>query len=258
MKFVLVCVGAALGAVYVSEPDPVQRNVIVSEPEMPSEIAFNSNITSFTLGGLFAQTQQDGRFSYEGIQQVEAMKFAIDKFNGQRETLPNITLRWAIENTRSSDSFVFGTALYLRERNVLAVVGPSLSTTVPGVESLFLPVGGTVMSPSATSVFLTGNATLPTFLRTIPDDNVIARAIAATCALFDWNLVATLYSTDAFGLSGQVALTNALSRARLRTTCVNTISVNSLSGAEAFARCLSNSFATVVILWSKKAFNSSE
>ena len=233
----------------------IDENVIVSEPLIPEQITFSSNITSFTIGGLFAQTDfKTNRFVYEGIQQVEAMKFAVDKFNNIRDTLPNITLKWAIENTRSSVPDSFGTALYLRERNIIAVVGPSFSDTAASVDNIFSIKKAPVMSPSATSVFLSGNFSLPTFLRTIPDDSLMARAIAGTCQLFGWTLVAALYSADTIGLSGQVALANALSRARIRSTCVNTIPPGSVTGAEAFGRCLSDSFATVIILWSKEYF----
>ena len=107
----------------------------------------------------------------------------------------------------------------------------------------------TLISGSAIDDALSSVAAYPTFFRSVPNDLYLATAMVQTFTLFNWTLVATVFSDDAIGTSGASAFNLAAQRGRLRLTCKNTIPAGSTSGLTSFSNCIAQSFSNVVVLW---------
>ncbi|XP_031560448.1 extracellular calcium-sensing receptor-like isoform X2 [Actinia tenebrosa] len=188
------------------------------------------------------------RFYLPGVNRVEALIYAVDKINNDSELLPNVTLGYDIRdycNDRgiamksayefiTSNSFTFDsiTEYSTNARNfcrqcmnevrnhsdsIVGVVGPFGSRNSLQVAGLMRVVGLAGISPSATSEELSWPF-YDQFFRTVPPDNLQAKAMADLIDEFDWNYVAAVAVEHSYGLYGIRALEReALER---KTFCI--------------------------------------
>jgi Receptor family ligand binding region len=131
----------------------------------------------------------------------------------------------------------------------LIILGGENFNQVNEIESFLRPSNISLISGAATDNFLSSVKAFPTFFRTVPNDFYVATAMVNTFILFNWTLIATVFTDDVIGSSGAAAFNLAAQRGRLRLTCRNTIPAGTLSGLRAFSNCIAQSFSNVVVLW---------
>lgn len=188
------------------------------------------------------------RFYLPGVNRAEAVIYAVNKINNDSELLPNVTLGYDIRdycNDRgiamkstydfiTSNSFTFDsvteystnarnscrqcmTEIRNHSDSIVGVVGPFGSRNSLQVAGLMRVVGLAGISPSATSEELSWPF-YDQFFRTVPPDNLQARAMADVIVEFDWHYVAAVAVEHSYGLYGIRALEReALER---KTFCI--------------------------------------
>ena len=179
------------------------------------------------LGGLFSIHQSQG--TSEGkcgkitkeVANAQAMIFAIDKINNDSNLLSNISLGYdirdyceSIENaTRITyellrDKCSVNTTLrQLGEGSIVALIGPSFSSTAIFIAGILRMLNVSSISGSTTSPELTSHA-YKNFYRTVAADTYSAKAVADIIAHFNWTYVAAIGVDDSFGRNAMWSLVN--------------------------------------------------
>lgn len=242
--------GSASSSTTSSSPTSVQavaQNDVIGQT-FRGPIVYPVNTTSIPIGGLFPLTI-DGVPNLYGVQFAEFFKCAINLANSNSRILPNTLLTYFVQDIGAAPAESISQSLLLARRGVPAIVGPAYDEQVLAVNSI---VAGEIIpfnSYGASAVQLSNGTTYPSFFRTITDDIFQARAMAETCRLFGWDFVAALFTTDFYGQSGRTSFLNQAGRNRIKVTCVNQIDPGSTRGLQTFASCISQSEASVVLLW---------
>ncbi|XP_053159908.1 extracellular calcium-sensing receptor isoform X3 [Hemicordylus capensis] len=189
------------------------------------------------LGGLFpihfgvAEKHQDMksrpesgeciRYNFRGFRWLQAMIFAIEEINNSPALLPNVTLGYSIFDTCNTVSKALEATLSFVAQNkidslnldefcncsehipstiaVVGATGSGISTAVANLLSLFhIPQ----VSYASSSRLLSKKNDYKSFLRTIPNDDHQATAMADIVEYFRWNWVGTIAADDNYGRPG--------------------------------------------------------
>ena len=191
----------------------------------------------FILGGLFPihSDERGGRCGAvreeRGLERMEAMLFAIDKINSDPTLLRNLSLGYDIRDTCNSenigldesiDLIITGSQLDIEScqsalgmgTNVtddLQFVQPSPTVGIVGAASsqVSVPVASLArlfqmpqVSYASSSSILSNRDRYGFFYRTIPPDNLQARAMIDILLRFKWTFVSTIYSRNPYGEPG--------------------------------------------------------
>ena len=186
----------------------------------------------FVLGGLFPIHAEDPNFdggrcgAIRTDQEIEAMLFALDSINANSELLPNIILGYDIRDTCYSTNIGLDEAIDLiiaSERIVIescdcesmganaanVSVAPMLGMVGALASRVSVPVAnlGRVfrvpqISYGSTSPRLNNRNRHSYFYRTIPPDDLQAKAMVDLMLYFNWTHISTIYSNDAYGQPG--------------------------------------------------------
>ena len=190
--------------------------------------------TDFVIGGLIVVHWEDpnhvgskcGIYRYN--EEVEAMLFAIDGVNANSSLIPGISFGYDIRDTCHSESIGLDEAADLiiagnadlnlkscsdasasantSRQITLGIVG-ALSTLVSRpVASLTRLFKVPQISPSSSSPSLSNRDLYPYFFRTIPPDDLQAKAIVDLLSHFKWTHFSTIYSNDPYGKDGNEQL----------------------------------------------------
>ena len=182
-----------------------------------------------TLGGLFpvheygSPREPCGAISaFRGIQRLEAMLFAIEQINHDKQLLPGIELGALILDTCSDDNYALEQSLrFVRSRlasSTCTCVNVSTSNSFHN-DYVFGVVGATLSSVSVTVANLLRLFQLPQisyasttpklsepsfdyFARTVPSDSNQARAIVDILQRLNFTYVNTIYSHGDYGEGG--------------------------------------------------------
>ena len=188
----------------------------------------------FVLGGLFPIHAEDPNFgggrcgTIRTDQEIEAMLFALDSINADNELLPNLTVGYDIRDTCYSTNIGLDEATDLivaSERRIdvescdCESVGVNAANVSVGVP--FLGIVGSLasrvsipvailgrlfrvpqISYGSTSPLLSDRNTHSYFYRTIPPDDLQAKAMVELMLYFNWTHISTIYSNDAYGQPG--------------------------------------------------------
>ena len=197
------------------------------------------NDVDFVLGGLFPVHGNDGGgarcgdvFNERGLERLEAMLYSIDRINSDPNLLPNITLGFDIRDTcarenvaldesidfalvtdasdRTSCNQQLASRLNVGPGNVTnttilstsAVIGAALSAVTVPVATLLRLFQLPEVSYSASSARLNNRDTYQYFYRTIPADDLQARAMVDIALHFNWTYVSIVYANDFYGQLG--------------------------------------------------------
>lgn len=219
------------------------------------EVAFDSyeyfvNASSYEMGALFPLTLEDVPY-LAGVQYAEAFRCQLRILNSNRAILPNSYVAYTIRNSDHKIPLATGEAYEFDRKYYFMVVGPPYNDQVSSISYLYAPQNLSFVSYSASAVDIGNSTRCPSFFRTIPSDNVQARAMAETMRLFSWTFVAALFTNDAYGLSGFEAFITQAGRNRIKVTCANSFNPGSTEELQIFSSCVAASDASVVLLWSK-------
>ena len=146
-----------------------------------------------------------------GYHYLEAMLFAIDKINNDTSILPNVTLGARIYDSCRSQTVG---AKMTKELITMAVFPPDSGEQLAGVIGAhssdlskvvadFLRVFEIPqVSYGSTATLLSDKSIYSYFFRTIPPDNLQARAMAEVVVKLGWNFVITINSDGVYGKLG--------------------------------------------------------
>lgn len=182
-----------------------------------------------TLGGLFPVHEYGsprvpcGAISeFRGIQRLEAMLFAIEQINNDRNLLPEIELGALILDTCSDDNYALEQSLqFVHSRlasrtcscvnqsntqttnnpNVFGVVGSAISSVTVHVANLLRLFQIPQISYASTTPKLS-EPSFEYFARTVPSDSNQARAIVDILHYLNFTYVNTIYSYGDYGEGG--------------------------------------------------------
>lgn len=192
-----------------------------------------------------------GPFNFRGLQQAEAILYAVDKINNNQTLLPGIHLGVDIKDTcnsvdhtiRQSLQFGFIREAYLRAEeddracsltqngsrdatktvtrsNGVAVIGAAYSGISIAVANLAGLFHVPVVSYASTSRLLSDRKRFKNFLRTVPSDTRQAKAMVDVIRAFDWNFVSTVASDTEYGRSGIDSFKQAVNSQKDYRICI--------------------------------------
>ncbi|KAH9510160.1 Metabotropic glutamate receptor 3 [Bulinus truncatus] len=165
--------------------------------------------------------------SDRGIERLEAFLFTIDEINNNTSLLPGITLgasafdtcgrapyalEQSLEFIRASISNMDPTEFYCSDGSkanpvsiptaVAGVVGGSYSTVSIQVANLLRLFKIPQISYASTSASLSDKGRYDYFVRTVPPDDLQAKALADIVAKFNWTYVSAVHSEGEYGEPG--------------------------------------------------------
>ena len=198
--------------------------------------ARNREGKDFVLGGLFPihSDKGGGRCGAvreeRGLERMEAMLFAIDMINNDSNLLKGLSLGYDIRDTCNSenigldesiDLIITGSQLDIESCQSAAMMGtnrtdgmfvqPSPTVGIVGAASsqVSVPVASLArlfqtpqVSYASSSAILSNRDRYGFFYRTIPPDNLQARAMIDILLHFRWTFVSTIYSRNPYGEPG--------------------------------------------------------
>ncbi|KAM4700703.1 extracellular calcium-sensing receptor [Discoglossus pictus] len=161
------------------------------------------------------------RYNFRGFRWLQAMIFAIEEINNSTTLLPNITLGYRIFDTCNTVSKALEATLSFVAQNkvdslnldefcncsehmpstigVVGATGSGISTAVANLLGLFhIPQ----VSYASSSRLLSNKNQYKSFLRTMPNDEHQATAMADIIGYFRWNWVGTIAADDDYGRPG--------------------------------------------------------
>ncbi|XP_069616621.1 extracellular calcium-sensing receptor [Ranitomeya imitator] len=161
------------------------------------------------------------RYNFRGFRWLQAMIFAIEEINNSTTLLPNITLGYRIFDTCNTVSKALEATLSFVAQNkidslnlddfcncsehmpstiaVVGATGSGISTAVANLLGLFhIPQ----VSYASSSRLLSNKNQFKSFLRTMPNDEQQATAMADIIEYFQWNWVGTIAADDDYGRPG--------------------------------------------------------
>uniref|UniRef100_A0A286XTA5 Extracellular calcium-sensing receptor n=1 Tax=Cavia porcellus TaxID=10141 RepID=A0A286XTA5_CAVPO len=161
------------------------------------------------------------RYNFRGFRWLQAMIFAIEEINSSPALLPNMTLGYRIFDTCNTVSKALEATLSFVAQNkidslnldefcncsehipstiaVVGATGSGVSTAVANLLGLFyIPQ----VSYASSSRLLSNKNQFKSFLRTIPNDEHQATAMADIIEYFRWNWVGTIAADDDYGRPG--------------------------------------------------------
>lgn len=245
------------------------------------------NERDFVLGGLFpihAAVEGGGACGEvrleRGLERMEAMLFAIDTINSDSTLLPNLTLGFDIRDTCNSENIGLDETVdlvitssqldiqscqsgmdvtgqnetdFFMDAPTSGIVGAASSRVSVPIASLVRLFTTPQVSYASSSAILSNRDRYEFFYRTIPPDNLQARAMIDVMLRFNWTYVSNIYSRNPYGEPG---ITEFQNLARENGICIDLDEgIEDNFTPEQFAGLaekLKNSEANVVILFTSQ------
>ncbi|XP_003391520.1 PREDICTED: metabotropic glutamate receptor 3-like, partial [Amphimedon queenslandica] len=157
----------------------------------------------------------------QGIETLEAMFYSLDSINSDPDLLPNITLGYDIRDTCQSENIALDESVSLVFTNTDAESGTCRPSEASGNDSTQIPVAATIgplesfvtipvasffrlfqmpqVSYASTSTVLSNRNQYGYFFRTLPPDDLQAKAIIDIILHYNWDHVSTIYTNNLFG-----------------------------------------------------------
>ena len=187
----------------------------------------------FILGGLFPVHTSSGSGCGEirlekGLERLEAMLFAIDLINNDTELLPGLRLGYDIRDSCNTENVALDESIHLISSGDLldvescageaplttstlnttervstsAVIGAASSFVSIPVASLLRLFNIPQVSYASSSPVLSNRDRYGYFYRTVPADDLQARAMIDLALRFEWRYFSTIYSDNPYGEPG--------------------------------------------------------
>lgn len=177
---------------------------------MSSNVALGANLgegmvahqapSEIKLGGLFPLT---GTLAGGGVERDAAARMAVKEINADSSILPDTTLTLLVKDTETNPATGAQVASEVIADGAVGIVGAassSVSIAIAGGPAKTDKVPQ--ISYSSTNPDLSDKDEYPYFLRVAPPDSVQGVAIANIVDEFGWDSVATLSTSDDYGLGG--------------------------------------------------------
>ncbi|XP_075710818.1 extracellular calcium-sensing receptor [Rhinoderma darwinii] len=210
------------------------------------------------------------RYNFRGFRWLQAMIFAIEEINNSTTLLPNITLGYRIFDTCNTVSKALEATLSFVAQNkidslnlddfcncsehmpstiaVVGATGSGISTAVANLLGLFhIPQ----VSYASSSRLLSNKNQYKSFLRTMPNDEHQATAMADIIEYYQWNWVGTIAADDDYGRPG---IEKFREEAEERDICIDFSELISqyspIEEIEKLVNIIQNSTAKVIVVFS--------
>lgn len=159
----------------------------------------NAAPKKLTLGGLFPLT---GTLSGGGVEREAAFRMAINEINDDDTLLKDTVLDYAVRDTATDPTTGASVAQELLDLGVFGLVGAASSSVSKAIAEKAEAAQVPQISYSSTNPDLSDKDTYPYFLRVVPPDSVQGVALANILDEMDFTAVATLATSDDYGLGG--------------------------------------------------------
>ncbi len=151
------------------------------------------------LGGLFPLT---GGLAAGGVERRAAAQMAVDIINANDSLLPDTTLTLLVRDTQTKPDVGAQVAQEVIDAGAVGIVGAASSAVSIAVAGVAAQNKVPQISYSSTNPDLSNKTKYPYFMRVVPPDSVQGVAIARILKEFGFTQVATLATSDDYGLGG--------------------------------------------------------
>ncbi|KAM3926790.1 extracellular calcium-sensing receptor-like [Leptodactylus fuscus] len=207
-------------------------------------------------------------FSFDVLQQFQALRFSVEQINKNWDLLPNITLGFRVyDSCAGLQQEVDGTQMFLtgQERgipnyscqegpSVVAIVGHSISTFSILMAHMLGLYRYPQISHYSTSSLLSDRSQFPSFFRTVPSDVFQSKGLAQLVLHFGWTWVGLIAVSEDYGQQGIQVIKQELLKAG---SCVAFMEYLLTSrqdkNAPYLAKVIRESSAKVVVVFSTDA-----
>lgn len=220
-------------------------------------INFSRHGDSYALGALVSAPVNHGNASSNNylqslysFQLKEAFKCQLGIFNSELEYLPDTYVSFFIQNLAISVGSAVSNSLLMMQRNVFFNIGPSESHQCIAAAGLFGNPSIPFITPQSPAFQIdSGDSTYRSFYSTVPSFQQEARAMVNLFSVFEWNYVAIIAEYTLEGIGARRALIEQILLRGIVPICVSYVSTDSPTLAQAFANCVSQSKARIVVIW---------
>lgn len=239
-------------------PYAFTTNIFSPEPSF-QYINFSRYGDSYALGALVDQNFHHKDVNLElklqnlySFQLKEAFKCQLGILNEDINYLPNTYISYFIQETAPSISGALSNAKLMMQRNVFFNIGPSYTYQCMAVSGFYSPPSISFITPTSSSFQFDSEADgqyLQSFYSTLPSSFQEANAMVNIFSVFKWNYVAVVAEYNLEGISARLNIVNQMILRGLVPICVSYVSSDSPQLSRAFASCVLNSQARVVVIW---------
>jgi len=158
-----------------------------------------SAVTEITLGGLFPLT---GSLAAGGVERDAAARMAVKEINANSSLLNGVTLKIEVRDTATDATTGAAAASELIDAGVVGLVGAASSGVSAAIQGVAKQKNIPQISYSSTSPTLSNKTEYPYFLRVVPPDSLQGVALADIINDLGLDNIATLATSDDYGLGG--------------------------------------------------------
>ncbi|XP_075715703.1 extracellular calcium-sensing receptor-like [Rhinoderma darwinii] len=204
-------------------------------------------------------------FSFEVLQQFQALRFAVEEINRSLDLLPNITLGFRLyDSCAALHQELGGTQMLLtgQERgipnysckegpSVTAIIGHSLSSYSILMAHMLGLYRYPQISHYSTSSLLSDKSQFPSFFRTVPSDVFQSNGLAQLVLHFGWTWVGLIALSEDYGQQGIQVIKQELLKAGACVAFMEYILTNRQDkNAPYLTKVIQESSAKVVVVFS--------
>ncbi|XP_074233617.1 taste receptor type 1 member 1 isoform X2 [Camelus bactrianus] len=212
---------------------------------------------------------RSNNFNGHGYHLFQAVRFGIEEINNSTTLLPNVTLGYQLYDVCSESANVYATLSILSTLGThrveipgnpahsspmtLAVIGPDTTTHVTTTAALLSPFLVPLVSYDASSVILSMKRRYPSFLRTIPSDELQVEILVLLLQRFGWVWISMVGSEGDYGQLGVQALEGRATQQGICVAFKDIVPFSARPGDErmqSMMRHLAQAGTTVVVVFS--------
>ncbi|CAF4137314.1 unnamed protein product, partial [Rotaria sordida] len=140
------------------------------------------------------------------------------------------------------------------QSNIVGIIGPHLSREAVIISPVGQSLGIPVIAYSATSPDLSDKIAYPNFYRTVPSDNIAAKALVKLFNIYDWTSCVIIYQNDAFGSGASKTISDAFYISGLTITQTITFDIAKRGFRADLKNILMNSPTRIIIVWAETVY----
>ncbi|CAF1467025.1 unnamed protein product, partial [Rotaria sordida] len=186
----------------------------------------SDNSSSIYLLGLFYEKPNGSNTNSIPIQSRAMFKAAVLLSNKYNIKINGNLIGWQSGQTTGNLVDALSDACRsVSQSNIVGIIGPHLSREAVIISPVGQSLGIPVIAYSATSPDLSDKIAYPNFYRTVPSDNIAAKALVKLFNRYDWTSCVIIYQNDAFGSGGSKTVSDAFYMSGLTITQMITFDI---------------------------------
>ncbi|CAF1455573.1 unnamed protein product [Rotaria sordida] len=213
------------------------------------------NCSNIYLLGLFYEKPNWSNTNSIPIQSRAMFKAAVLLSNRYNIKINGNLIEWQSGQTTGNlvDS-LSDTCRSVSQSNIVGIIGPHLSREAVIISPVGQSLGIPVIAYSATSPDLSDKIAYPNFYRTVPSDNIAAKALVKLFNIYDWTSCVIIYQNDAFGSGASKTISDAFYISGLTITQTITFDIAKRSFRADLKDILMNSPTRIIIVWAETVY----